>query len=143
MSVNWKPERYHSITPYLIINNAEHLIEFLKQAFDAEELSRMAQPDGGIMHAELRIGDSTLMLADATEQYPPTPAFLYLYVENTDAVYQKALTAGATSIREPTDEFYGDRTAAVKDAFGNQWGIATHVEDVSPEEMERRVQELG
>jgi PhnB protein len=143
MSVHWQPERYHSVTPYLIINNAEGLIEFLKQAFEAEELSRMAQPDGGIMHAEVRLGDSTIMLADATDQYPPTPAFLYLYVQDTDAVFQKALAAGATSIREPTDEFYGDRTAAVKDAFGNQWGIATHVEEVSPEEMERRAREFG
>lgn len=143
MSVQWKPERYHSVTPYLIVENAAGLIEFLKQAFEAEELMRMAQPDGGIMHAEVRLGDATIMLADATDQYPPTPAFLYLYVEDTDAVYHKALAAGATAIREPTDEFYGDRTAAVRDAFGNQWGIATHVEDVSPEEMERRMQELG
>lgn len=143
MSVQWKPERYHSVTPYLIVENAAGLIEFLQQAFEAEELMRMAQPEGGIMHAEVRLGDATIMLADATDQYPPMPAFLYLYVEDTDAVYQKALAAGATAIREPTDEFYGDRTAAVGDAFGNQWGIATHIEDVSAEETERRAQELG
>ena len=98
----------------------------------------MAGADGAIRHGEVEIGDSRVMLADATNESPAVPAMLHLYVEDVDAVYRAALEAGAESVREPTDQFYGDRMAGVNDAFGNQWWIATHVEDVSAEEMERR-----
>ncbi|MBI1879221.1 MAG: VOC family protein [Chloroflexi bacterium] len=138
MAVKPIPAGHHTITPYLVIKGAAQLIDFMKQAFAAEEIQRMALPDGSIMHAEVRIGDSMVMMGEASDQYPPMPAMLHLYVEDADAVYKRALQAGATSLREPVDEFYGDRIGGVKDSFGNQWWIATHIEDVSPAEMARR-----
>jgi uncharacterized glyoxalase superfamily protein PhnB len=132
------PEGYHTITPYLVVRNAGGLIDFLKQVFDAEETERMQRPDGSLMHAEVRIGDSVVMMSEATGENAPLPAMLHVYLEDTDAAYRRALAAGATSLREPADQFYGDRTAGVQDAFGNQWWMATHIEDVSPEEMQRR-----
>jgi len=136
------PEGYHSLTPFLLVNGAAKNIDFMKNAFGARERSIHKQPDGTIIHAELEIGDSLLMMSEATEKYPALPSILYLYVEDIDSVYSKAIRAGGTSLREPTDEFYGDRTAGVKDPAGNQWWIATHVEDVSPEEMKRREEEF-
>jgi uncharacterized glyoxalase superfamily protein PhnB len=138
MTVKPIPEGHHTVTPYLVVQDAAQLIEFMKQAFLAEEILRMAQPDGVIGHAEVRIGDSRVMLGEARGEYKPMPAMLHLYVEDADAVYRRALQAGATSLREPVDEFYGDRIGGVKDRFGNQWWIATHIEDVSPEELARR-----
>jgi uncharacterized glyoxalase superfamily protein PhnB len=138
MTVKPIPEGYHTVTPYLVVQGAAQLIDFLKQAFAAEEIQRMTRPDGSIGHAEVRIGDSRVMLGEAGGEFKPMPAMLHLYMEDADAVYQRALLAGATSLREPVDEFYGDRMAGVKDQFGNQWWIATHIEDVSPEEMVRR-----
>ena len=134
------PEGYHTVTPYLIVNGAAKLADFMAEAFDAEEGSRFAEPGGPIRHTELRIGDSVVMLADASEGDSTTSSMIHLYVEDVDAVYRRALEAGATSMREPQDQFYGDRSAGVKDEFGNQWWIATHVEDVSPEEMRRRAE---
>lgn len=138
MSVQPIPDGFHTITPYLLVNEAARLIDFMKQAFDAEEIHRSTLPDGSIMHAQLKIGDSMIMMGEATDEYKPMPAMIHLYVENMDKLYQRALDAGGTSVREPTNEFYGDRTAGVKDPCGNQWWISTHVEDVSPEEMARR-----
>jgi PhnB protein len=138
MAVKPIPEGHHTVTPYLVVRDVAQLIDFMKQAFAAEEILRMAQPDGVIMHAEVRIGDSQVMLGEARGDNEPMPAMLHLYVEDADAVYRRALQAGATSLREPVDEFYGDRIGGVKDRFGNQWWIATHIEDVSPEEMARR-----
>lgn len=138
MAVKPIPDGYHTVTPYLIINGAEKVIAFLKEAFDAQELCVMRGPNNTIMHAEVRIGDSPVMLAEATEQWKAMPTMLYLYLPDVDGFYQRALKAGATSIKEPADQFYGDRSACVRDAAGNSWGLATHVEDVSPEEMERR-----
>jgi uncharacterized glyoxalase superfamily protein PhnB len=132
------PDGYHSITPFLIVDGAPELIDFAKQAFGAEETFRMPGPGGQIMHAEMRIGDSMMMLSDASPENPPMPAMIHLYVPDAEAVYKRALQAGASSIREPADQFYGDRSAGVKDRFGNQWWLATHIEDVSPEEMEKR-----
>jgi len=144
MAVKPIPEGYHSVTPYLIVKNAAGLIDFMKEALGAEETFRMPGPGGVIMHAEVRIGDSLVMLADAAgAENPPMPAMIHLYVQDADGVYKRALQLGATSVREPADQFYGDRSAGVKDAFGNQWWIATHVEDVPPEEMERRQQALA
>ncbi len=138
MAVNYLPEGYQNVIPYLVVSGAERLIEFLKQTFGAEERERFLRPDGAIMHAEVKIGDSVIMLGEANEQWPARPTSLYLYVPDTDAAYQRALAAGATSLTEPADQFYGDRNAGVTDSSGNVWWIGTHVEDVSKEEMERR-----
>src|SRR5260370_10791087 len=114
MTVKAIPEGYHSITPYLIVEGAGKLLNFLAQAFDAQEIVRMTGPDGKIGHAEVRIGDSFLMLADATPQLPPVPALIHLYVEDADATYQRALAAGAGSLLAPADQFYGERRAYAK-----------------------------
>lgn len=142
MSVKHIPEGYHSITPLLMVKNAAGFIEFLSKAFNGKQKSRHDSPDGKIMHAEVVIGDSIIMLGDATDKYPAMPGMLYLYVEDVDVTYKHALLAGGKSLREPTDEFYGDRSSGIADEFGNQWWIATHVEDVSPEEMKRREEEF-
>ena len=138
MTVKAIPDGYHTVTPYLMVQGAGQLIDFLKLAFDAQETERITAPDGAIAHAEVRIGDSIVMMSDAGGERAPMPSGLYLYVNDTDAVYKSALRAGATSIMEPMDQFYGDRSAGVKDPSGNQWWIATHKEDVSPEELKRR-----
>jgi PhnB protein len=134
------PEGYHTVTPYLVVQGAAKLIDFLKQAFDAKEIMRMPLPDGTIMHAEVKIGDSTVMLGDARGDFKPMPAAIYLYVNDADATYQRALHAGATSTMEPANQFYGDRNAGVKDPVGNQWWIGTHIEDVPPDELARRAE---
>jgi PhnB protein len=110
----------------------------MKQAFDAREVERMAMPDGTIRHAEVKVGDSMIMMGDAGGDWKAMPASLYLYVDDADATYRRALQAGATSLMEPADQFYGDRNAGVKDPVGNIWWIATHKEDVAPEEIKRR-----
>ncbi len=132
------PEGYHSVTPYLVVEGVSALIDFLKQAFDATEIERMSRPDGTIQHAEVRIGDSVIMMAEPTAPWKPMPTMLYIYVDDTDSTYQRALKAGATSVQEPANQFYGDRNAGVKDQSGNFWYIGTHVEDVSPEEIRKR-----
>ena len=136
--IPYKPEGYHTVTPYLVVKDVAKLIEFIKHAFDGKLTEQMDQPDGNITHAEMRIGDSVVMMGQASENEPPTTTMLYLYLEDTDAAYRQSLSAGASSLREPRDEFYGDRSAGVKDAFGNQWWMATHIEEVPPEEMQRR-----
>jgi uncharacterized glyoxalase superfamily protein PhnB len=132
------PDGFHTITPYLVVQGGRQLIEFLKNAFGAREEHRSVRADGTVWHAQLQIGDSKLMLADGTDQHKPYPASLYLYVEDVDAAHRKAVVAGGTSVMEPATQFYGDRNAGIKDPSGNTWWISTHVEDVSPEEMERR-----
>jgi uncharacterized glyoxalase superfamily protein PhnB len=132
------PEGHHSVTPYLVVRGVARLIDFLKQAFEAEEINRTARPDGGIGHAEVRIGDSMVMMGEPAGDFQAMPAMLYLYVEDVDRVYRRALSAGATSLMEPGDRFYGDRNGGVKDDWGNHWWIATHKEDVSAEEVARR-----
>lgn len=139
-SVKSIPNGYHTVTPYLINENASRLIEFLKLVFDAEETNRLSGPDGRVMHAELKIGDSTLMVSDPSSEWRPMPASIVIYVEDVDAVYKRALEVGAISLREPTDQFYGDRSAGVKDLAGNHWWIATHLEDVPPEELRLRAE---
>ena len=140
MAVKHIPEGYHTITPYLIVEGADKLLEFIQNTFDGKVMVNMQDDKGRISHAELKIGDSMLMLAEASEQWKATKTLLYLYVENIDGTFQKALDGGATSVKEPKDEFYGDRSATVKDAFGNLWGIATHIEDVPEEEIQKRAQ---
>jgi PhnB protein len=142
MTVNFKPVGFHTITPFLLVKNASNLIDFMKQVFEAEEVERYSNEDGSIMHAVLQIGDSRVMLSDASEQFPERTSMLHLYLPDVDTVYQRALSTGATSLREPVDEFYGDRSAGVLDSFGNQWWLATHVEDVSEEELQRRMEAM-
>src|SRR5260370_33769663 len=140
------PEGYHTATPYLIIKDAAQAIEFYKKAFGATEVIRFAQPDGKIGHAEIKVGDSHIMLADefpemgarSPQSFGGSPVSILLYVEDVDAVFTQAVAAGAAVQRPVADQFYGDRTGGVKDPFGHMWYIATHVEDVSPEEMKKR-----
>src|SRR4051794_30563563 len=139
MAVKPIPDGYHSVTPYLTVPDAAGLIDFLRRAFGAQEVHRFTR-DGAVSHAEVRIGDSVVMLGQAGGEWKAMPAALHLYVPDADAVYRRALQAGATSLREPADQFYGDRMAGVRDPAGNYWWIATHVEDVSPEEMRRRAE---
>jgi uncharacterized glyoxalase superfamily protein PhnB len=125
------PKGLHSVNPYLHPRRAEPLISFLKRAFGAEEVAKYASPDGVVHHAVIRVGDSVLEMGEAHGKYETMSAMFYLYVPNLEDVYRQAVAAGATSSQEPTDQPYGDRTAAVKDAFGNTWYIATHLKDVS------------
>ena len=133
------PEGYHSVNSFLIVEGAEKLIQFLKQTFDGKVEESVKGPDGRIAHSELTVGDSIIMMADATPKYGATAVHLYVYLENVDLTFNRALEAGASSIQEPADQFYGDGTAGVMDPTGNYWWIAQHVEDVPPEELERRI----
>ena len=140
------PEGYHTVTPYLIINDAAGAIDFYKKAFGAVELFRFPRPDGKVGHAEVKIGDSPIMLADENPEIGAvspqtvggTPFSIMLYVDNVDEVFNQAIAAGGKEIRAVADQFYGDRTGGLYDPFGFQWWISTHVEDVPPEEMEAR-----
>ena len=138
MAVNPIPEGFHSVTPYLIVQDVPKLLDFLAQAFAAEEIHRMTKPDGSVMHAQVKIGDSMVMMGQASGDYNPMPSMLYLYVEDVDSTYKQALQAGATVVREPRNEFYGDRSGGVKGPCSNEWWIATHVEDVPPDELAKR-----
>jgi len=126
----YKWEGAPDVQPCLHPLRAEPVINFLKRAFGAEEIARYASPDGVIHHASIKIGDSYMEMGEAHGKYQPMPAMFYLYVPDCDAVYRRALAAGATSISEPKDQTYGDRSGGVKDMFGNQWYIATHVKDM-------------
>lgn len=143
MAVKPVPEGYHTVTPYIVSTDAERLLAFLHKAFGATEQEVMRAPDGSIWHADVKIGDSHIMMSQANAQHAAMPASLYLYVPDTDATYRAALAAGATSTMEPADMFYGDRNAGVKDAQGNVWWIGTHVEDVAPDELKRRAEKVA
>jgi len=135
------PEGYHTVTPYLVVRGAAKTMDFAKKAFGAEVIGEpLKRPDGAIMHAELKIGDSRLMMSDADERHPPMPSMLHLYVPNVDTTYQRAVAAGGTSVMEPMDQFYGDRSGGVKDPAGNHWFIGTHKEDVAPAELRKRAE---
>jgi uncharacterized glyoxalase superfamily protein PhnB len=135
------PAGYGAVTPWIISADSVRLIEFITAAFGGQELARMAGPDGGIGHAEVRVGDSVVMMFDARDGWPDTPAFLRLYVADADATYQQALAAGASPVTEVTGLFFGDRVGRVRDPLGNIWWIQAHVEDVDPAELARRPQE--
>jgi PhnB protein len=145
------PEGYHTATPYLIIKDAAQAIEFYKKAFGATEVVRFPQPDGRIGHAEIKIGDSHIMLADefpemgarSPQSIGGTPVSILLYVEDVDAQAKLAVAAGAKVVRPVKDQFYGDRSGSFEDPFGHEWHIATHVEDVAPEEMHKRAAAAG
>jgi PhnB protein len=144
------PDGYHSVTPYLIVNGAAKAIDFYKRAFGAVELMRMPGPDGKIGHAEIRIGDSAIMLADEHPQMGfrspqalgGTPVSLMVYVERVDEVFGRAVAGGAKELQAIKDQFYGDRSGTLQDPFGHTWTVATHVEDVPPEEMRRRAEKF-
>ena len=138
------PEGYHSLTPYLVIDGAAEAMEYYKKAFGAVELFRM-EHGGKIGHAEMKIGDSPFMLADASEQFKGvkgfggTPVSLMIYVDDVDTIYSQAIAAGGTERKPLQDQFYGDRSGTLADPFGHVWTVATHKEDVSPEEIDKRI----
>lgn len=136
------PEGFGSVTSYLFVPNTAYLIEYLRAAFDAEIVSRHLDGGGKVSYAVVRIGDSMVMLSEPREPWKPMPCGIYLYVEDTDATYRNAMAAGGVSLMEPADQFYGDRNAGVQDPCGNQWWIATRIEDLSPKELEKRMQSM-
>jgi PhnB protein len=150
-NIKKQPDGYHSITPYLIIKGAAAAIDFYKQAFGAAEVLRMPRGDGRIGHAEVKIGDSVVMLADEFPEMQNvgpktlgnTTVGLLVYVADSDATFEKAVSLGAKVLKPMADQFYGDRTGTLEDPFGHKWSIATHVEDVSPEEMQRRMSAMS
>ena len=142
--VNPVPDGHTAITPYLIVENAAGFIDFLASAFGAVERLRVPMPQGGIGHAEVEIDGAALMLSDPMPpDFPANGTLIYLYVADVDSAYASALKAGATSIDEPADQFYGDRLARIPDPHNNHWTIATHIEDVTAEDLEARLAALG
>jgi PhnB protein len=149
MAVKPIPDGYHSITPYLIVKGAAKALDFYKQALGAAELFRIDGPDGSVGHAEMKIGDSIFMLADeypqmgfrGPESLGGSPVGLMIYVKDADTQFAQALAAGGTVVKPLENQFYGDRSGTIKDPFGHMWTIATHVEDVPPEEMAKRAAE--
>lgn len=144
------PAGYHTVTPYLVIKNAGKALEFYKEAFGATEIMRLDTPDGNVMHAELKIGDSPIMLCDECPDWNAlspqtiggTSVSLMLYVEDVDGVVKRAVAAGAQVLMPVADQFWGDRMGTVADPFGHKWSIATHTEDVAPEEINKRANAL-
>jgi len=142
------PKGYNSITPYLVIKGASQAIDYYKKVFGATEVFRMDTPDGKVAHAELKIGDSHVMLADENPKMGQghtsaasiggSPVSLYLYIPDVDRIVERAVTAGAKVLKPVQDQFYGDRSGFIQDPFGHLWGVATHIEDVAPQEMEER-----
>lgn len=140
------PRQYHTVTPSLVVAGAAKALEFYKKAFGAEERSRFPGPDGSIMHAEIRIGDSVVMLADempeqggrGPKSIGGTPVSFFVYRENVDAEWKRAVDAGAKEIMPLADQFWGDRTGCLEDPFGHHWWLAQHIEDLTPEEMQKR-----
>jgi PhnB protein len=135
------PEGYTAVTPLIISEDTAKLIQFLEEAFGAEEIARVNNEDGTIGHAEVRIGDAVVMMFDKKEEWANTPAFLRLYVEDADAAFRQAIKAAATPVTEVTHLFFGDRVGRVRDPLGNIWWLQTHIEDVPPAEMEKRMAE--
>lgn len=147
-AVRFIPDGFHTATPYLIIRNASVAIDFYKRAFGAVELTRHADPNGKIRHAEIRVGDSPIMLTDEWSEFPEwqspqsrggSPVHIYLYVEDADALFAQAIGAGAKQLLPMQDQSYGDRSGGITDPFGHVWYIATRIEELSEEEMRRRV----
>lgn len=147
MSVKPKPDGYHSVTPYLIVNGAARALDFYKKAFGATEVMRMTQPDGKVGHAEIRIGDSVVMMADefpergirSAESYGGSPISLMVYVDDVDTLFPQAIAAGGKELSPVSDQFYGDRSGILQDPFGHTWSIATHKEDLTPEQIQQRI----
>jgi len=138
MSIKPIPEGFNNVIPYLMCKDSSKVIEFCQKTFDAKVDGVHKNENGSVMHASIHIRDSAIMLSDANETHPPSPSMMYIYVNNVDEVYDKAIAAGGVSLREPTNEFYGDRSAGFKDSSGNSWWIGAHIEDVSDEELQKR-----
>ncbi|TWT34983.1 Glyoxalase-like domain protein [Thalassoglobus neptunius] len=150
MSVKPVPDGYHAVQAYLIVQNATEAIEWYKEVFGTEEQMRLTGPGGSVGHAELQIGDSVVMLASefpdmevyAPEHFNGSPISMAIYLEDVDTVYQRAIDAGATAKRPVQDQFYGDRSGMIVDPFGHSWSLATHIEDVTPEEVQKRFDQM-
>lgn len=136
------PDGYNTVTPQIVVNDARATIDFMERVLDAE-VKELYEDGGRVMHSEMRVGDSLVFVAEANEDFTSFPAMLNVYVDDVDATFARAVEAGATAIREPDDQFYGDRTGGVLDGQGNQWWVSTHIEDVTEEEMRRRMAELS
>lgn len=141
-TINAVPEGFHTITPYMVVADPARLIDFFKRAFDAKEIHRTTAPNGTVMHAQIEIGNSKMMLGAAMGPYKPSPCLLYMYVSDADSVFKRAVEAGGTVVHEPSDQFYGDRNGTLTDLAGNTWTIATHIEDLSAEELEKRARDM-
>jgi PhnB protein len=145
------PQGFHTVTPYLAVDDAARALDFYKRAFGAQEVMRMDGPDGKIGHAEITIGDSRIMLADempgsgcqSPQSLGGTTSGVFLYVDNVDKTFSQAVSAGAKAESQPTDMFWGDRYGRLKDPFGHSWSVATHKEDVAPAEMSKRMKEAS
>ncbi len=142
MQKKWIPEGQHVLTPYLIVKDAVKFIEFVEKTFDGTTTECLKHDDGKIGHAEIKIGDSKIMLGEACDEFKAMPAGIYVYVEDTDATYHRALKNGATCVHKPKDQFYGDRSGGVQDQWGNFWWIATHKESVSHQELQKRIEQM-
>jgi PhnB protein len=148
MAVKPIPEGYHSITPYLVVDGGAQAMDYYRKAFEAQELFRMPMPGGKIAHAEMKIGNSPFMLADEQEEFKGPKSYggaavsLMIYVNDVDRIFKQALAAGGKELRALANQFYGDRSGTLMDPFGHVWTVATHVEDVSPEEIERRAKAM-
>lgn len=146
--VEARPQGYHTVTPYMAVRDCVAAIDFYRRAFGAEKTMQLDMPDAKIAHAEIRIGDSTLMMSEENEAWGNkspqslggSPMYLMIYVPDVDAAFQKAIAAGASEVRAVQDQFYGDRSGTLKDPFGFQWTLSTHIEDVSQEEAQRRME---
>ena len=142
------PQGYHTLTPYMTVRNARAAIDFYKKAFGAEQLLQFDAPDGSVAHAEIRIGDSVVMLSEESEAWGNkspqslggSPMFLMAYIDDVDAAFRRAIDAGATEVQPVGDQFYGDRSGTLKDPYGHQWTLATHIEEVSEAETKRRME---
>ncbi|MGH2749213.1 MAG: VOC family protein [Actinomycetota bacterium] len=151
MAINPIPEGYPRVSPYLYVNGGNEALDFYTKVFGAAERARMPGPDGKIMHAELEVGDSIIMLSDEFEQFGNrsprsiggTPVLISVYVEDVDETFNRAVEMGAKSIQPVQDQFYGDRSGQFEDPFGHRWSVASHIEDVSPEEMAKRAAQYG
>ena len=143
MTVQAIPDGFHTITPFMLLDDVRATLDFLDKAFGAEVRACLTLPDGTVKHAQVKIGDSMIMFGTASPEFPAMKSFLHLYVEDMDAMHKSAVAAGATSLQDPNTEFYGDRSGGVMDAAGNVWWFATHVEDVSHEEIERRASDAA
>jgi PhnB protein len=141
-SVRPVPEGFHTVTSYLTVGGVSKLIDFIQKAFDGRLIERIDGPGGTVGHAEMRIGDSIVMMGDPHDKWPARPCNLYLYVPDVDAVYRRAIEAGGKSVSELRNQFYGDRSGGVEDPSGNTWWIATHIEDVPPDELRRRMEAM-
>lgn len=139
---DYQPPGYNTVNPTAVVNDPDSMLEFMREVFGAEIVERYEQ-DGFVTHAEVQVGDTRVMVGGATDEYPPFPMMAHVYLPDVDATYARALAAGATSKREPADQFYGDRVATVGDPNGNVWSIATSIEQLTPEELERRMADLG